>query len=66
MSPDSLPRTTLPTYAAGMLRSLRSPTGGPSLRARVVAILVVIGALFATAPLLLLPLFQLLMRALNG
>ncbi len=55
-----------PTYALHMLRSLRSPTGGPSLRARVVAALVVLGALFATAPLLVLPLFQLLMGALNG
>jgi hypothetical protein len=38
-----------------MLRSLRTPTGGPSLRARAVAVLVVVGLVILTAPVIVLP-----------
>lgn len=46
-----------------MLRSLRNPAGGPSLRARVLAVLVVLGFLVATAPVILVPLVRALLHA---
>lgn len=49
-----------------MFRSLRSSTGRPSLRARVLAALVVLGALVATAPVLLVPLARVLLHALGA
>lgn len=36
-----------------MLRRLRSPEGGPALRVRVIAVVLVIGLLLAAAPLLI-------------
>ncbi len=40
-------------YAAPMLRTLRSPGGGPAFRTRVVALLLALGMLLAAAPLLI-------------
>lgn len=36
-----------------MLRTLRSPEGGPAIRTRVVALLLALGMLLAAAPMLI-------------
>ena len=41
-----------------MLRELRDPRGGPNLRVRVLALLVVIDLVVITAPLVVLPLLR--------
>ncbi|MCA1823239.1 MAG: hypothetical protein ABR520_04495 [Mycobacteriales bacterium] len=46
------------------MQSLRNPVGGPSVRTRVVAALVVIGLVILTAPIVVLPLVHAFGRAL--
>ncbi len=41
-----------------MLSSLRGPDGGPALRVRVLALVVVLGLVLLTAPLVLVPLVR--------
>ncbi len=41
-----------------MLSGLRDPTGGPSLRIRALSLVVVLGLVLLTAPLVLLPLLR--------
>jgi len=47
-----------------MLRELRGPSGGPNLRVRLLALLVVLGTLFLAAPVVLIPLAQALLSLL--
>lgn len=47
-----------------MLRELRSPDGGPRLRVRLLALLVVLGMVLLTAPLVVLPLVRAVLTAL--
>lgn len=42
----------------GMLTRLRDPSGGPSLRVRLVSLLVVLGLVLITAPLVVVPLMH--------
>ncbi|HVA60790.1 MAG TPA: hypothetical protein VNG13_09695 [Mycobacteriales bacterium] len=47
-----------------MLRQLRSSTGSPGVRTRLLALLVVLGLLLLTAPIVLIPLIRGLLGAL--
>jgi hypothetical protein len=40
-------------YPAVVLRTMRAPSGGPSLRTRAIALLTALGLLVGTAPLLI-------------
>lgn len=42
-------------YRCRMLTGLRDPSGGPSMRVRLLSLLVVVGLLVLTAPLLIMP-----------
>ena len=50
-------------YAALVLRDMRDATGGPNLRVRFAALLVVLALVVATAPLVVVPLVHVLARA---
>lgn len=52
-------------YAAVVLRSLRTRSGKPSLRARILAALVAFMALLLAAPVVLVPLLRALVGALG-
>jgi hypothetical protein len=54
----------LSPYAPGVLSELRAPDGGPRLRVRLLALVVVVGLLVLTAPLVVLPLLEALLNAL--
>ncbi|MDP9407236.1 MAG: hypothetical protein M3P95_05035 [Actinomycetota bacterium] len=47
-----------------MLSELRDPDGGPSLRVRLLALVVVVGLVALTAPLVVVPLLEALLTAL--
>jgi hypothetical protein len=53
-----------PPYARGVLSELRGPDGGPRLRVRLLALLVVLGLVALTAPLVVVPLVERLLTAL--
>ena len=57
-------RSTGRPYASGVLSDLRNPDGGPSLRVRFLALLVVVGLVALTAPLLVVPAVRALLDAL--
>lgn len=50
--------TTSARSVAFVLSQLRSPSGGPALRVRVIAALIVLGLVVLTAPLALVPLLR--------
>jgi hypothetical protein len=47
-----------------MLTGLRGPSGGPSLRIRLLSLLVVLGLLIITAPLVMIPVLHWVMDSL--
>lgn len=53
------------SYAAGVFRSLRTRTGAPTLRARVLAAIVAFMALVLAAPVVLIPLLRAVLGALG-
>jgi hypothetical protein len=54
----------LTTYAPDMLSRLRDARGEPSLRTRALAMLVIVGLVVLTAPVVVLPVIRALMHAL--
>lgn len=50
-SPVAVPRPG--AYAGSVLRKMRDPTGGPTVRVRLVALLAAAGLLVVTAPVVL-------------
>jgi hypothetical protein len=56
--------TALPPYASEVLGRLQDRRGEPNLRTRVVALLVMVGLVVLTAPLVVLPLVRLVGRVL--
>lgn len=52
-----LPRM-LPGYAEVVLRDMRTPAGGPNAAVRLIALLIVLGLVVATAPVVMLPVLR--------
>lgn len=63
--PPEAPAVPSASYSARVLRSLRTRSGAPSLRARILAAIVAFMALVLAAPVVLVPLLRALLGALG-
>lgn len=62
--PGARTASPAPPYAPRVLSELRGPDGGPRLRVRLLALLVVLGMVALTAPLVVVPLVERLLAVL--